>query len=1008
MKKMHLFLVVMLFTKLLSAQKKPLDHTVYDGWQNIAEKYISNDGKFVVYTITPQEGDATLVIQQSDGKKLLEVARGYNAKITEDNKYIVFKIKATYQQLHKNDRAAGRPAPTAAALVAAAGRGGARGGGGNASNISTFKDSLGIVEIATLKLEKIPTVKTYKLPEEASNVLVYLLDKPVMDAAAARPERDSASRIKAITVLVDSLLKVTDSLKLKLAEVQTKGMAALRPQRGAAPIAKSVDETPVEEGTELVIRDLITGKKQSFLLVNDYVISKNGNALMIKLTKKNSDATSKPAILQMTVATNKIDTVLKGFNDAKSFAFDDEGTQLAFVAERDSSKRESQKYYKLYYYKNNLDSAKFLADRFTKGVPTKHTISEFAAIDFSKSGKRLFIATSLVLPPKDTTLPESERAGLDVWNYHDDDLMTVQLKNLEADTRKSYLARFDFETNTIIPLSNDKFPRIQQTLDGDGDVFYSATDFGKRVARQWQGYTFSDLYTINPITGDSKLIVANYKGNIYPSYTGKYLLIYEDKKRTYSIYNSTTQKINAVATDIKFPLYDEENDVPDDPNPYGIGKWMEGDNYVLINDRFDVWKVASDGVEKSIPLTFGRFNKVQYRYASVDNDEKFIKNDALLLFKIFDEKDKSAGLAQLNLKSKISPTLIFKEPVSLGAGGFGGNSGILKAKNANLLAFTKESFETSTNFYTRKLSGADEVKLSNTNPQQADYNWGTSELYKWKAYTGKETEGILYKPEGFDAKKKYPLIVYFYERNNTTLHNYRAPAPTASALNIPFFVSRGYIVFVPDIWYKTGHPGKSAYDYIVSGTRALVKDGFIDSTKIGIQGQSWGGYQTAYVITQTNLYAAAWAGAPVVNMFSAYGGIRWESGVTRQFQYEKTQTRLGASIWEKPELYIENSPLFHLPKVKTPLVIMSNDADGAVPWYQGIEYFTAMRRLNKPVWLLVYNGEAHNLVERKNRKDIQIREQQYFDWLLKGEKPTKWLTEGVPAVMKGRDWGLGQ
>ncbi|MBS1935659.1 MAG: prolyl oligopeptidase family serine peptidase, partial [Bacteroidetes bacterium] len=206
--------------------------------------------------------------------------------------------------------------------------------------------------------------------------------------------------------------------------------------------------------------------------------------------------------------------------------------------------------------------------------------------------------------------------------------------------------------------------------------------------------------------------------------------------------------------------------------------------------------------------------------------------------------------------------------------------------------------------------------------------------------------------------------------------------------------------------YTNGHPGKSAYDYIVSGTRALVKQGFIDSTKMGLQGQSWGGYQTAYLITQTNLFAAAWAGAPVVNMFSAYGGIRWESGMNRQFQYEKTQSRIGATIWERPDLYIENSPLFHLQKVKTPLVIMSNDADGAVPWYQGIEFFTAMRRLNKPVWLLEYNGEAHNLVERRNRKDIQIREQQFFDWLLKGEKPPKWIKEGVPAMLKGIDWGL--
>ena len=197
-----------------------------------------------------------------------------------------------------------------------------------------------------------------------------------------------------------------------------------------------------------------------------------------------------------------------------------------------------------------------------------------------------------------------------------------------------------------------------------------------------------------------------------------------------------------------------------------------------------------------------------------------------------------------------------------------------------------------------------------------------------------------------------------------------------------------------------------AFNHIVSGVRSLVKAGFVDSNRMGIIGQSWGGYQTSFIITRTSLFKAAWAGAPVANMTSAYGGIRWESGLNRQFQYEKTQSRIGATLWQKPELYIENSPLFHLRKVKTPLVIMSNDADGAVPWYQGIELFTGLRRLGKKVWLLNYNGEAHNLVERRNCKDIQIREQQYFDWLLKGEKPAKWLTEGVPAVKKGKDWGL--
>jgi len=182
---------------------------------------------------------------------------------------------------------------------------------------------------------------------------------------------------------------------------------------------------------------------------------------------------------------------------------------------------------------------------------------------------------------------------------------------------------------------------------------------------------------------------------------------------------------------------------------------------------------------------------------------------------------------------------------------------------------------------------------------------------------------------------------------------------------------------------------------------------FIDRKKIGIQGQSWGGYQTAWLITQTNMFAAAMAGAPVSNMTSAYGGIRWESGLSRMFQYENNQSRIGATLWDKPLQYIENSPLFYVPKIKTPLLIMHNDNDGAVPWYQGIELFTAMRRLNKPVWMLTYNNEEHNLKAESwaNRMDLTIRMKQFFDHYLKDEPMPWWMQYGVPAIQKGKELG---
>jgi dipeptidyl aminopeptidase/acylaminoacyl peptidase len=606
--------------------------------------------------------------------------------------------------------------------------------------------------------------------------------------------------------------------------------------------------------------------------------------------------------------------------------------------------------------------------------------------------------------------------SVDIWNYKDDYLQTVQLNRLQTDLRKSYLAVYDVASNIVHQLESLEIPNVYQTNEGDGVSFVGVTDYGKRIESQWTGTTLKDVYTINVTTGEKKLVKKDLRGVISPQYispTGKYVLWYDSKARNYFIYDGDTAY--NITSKIKVPLWDEENDVPDDPSPYGVMGWHEGDSAVYIYDRYDVWKIMMAHAEtRNVTDGTGRKNKLAHRYVQLDPEKRFFTYEDWILVRGFNNLTKEAKLIYL------SPAKGEYKSIRIGNGyKFSIGQIIANKDTRGFIIYTKENYTSPPDLYcseiipaydpadvTKVEFTAAEKKLSSINPQQSNYNWGTATLFKWKAYNGKESTGIVYKPEDFDAKKKYPMICYFYETLSDGLYQYISPAPTPSRLNIPFFVSRGYIVFAPDIHYGTGHPGRDAYNYIVSGARALVKQGFIDSTRIGIQGQSWGGYQVAYLITATNFFKAAWAGAPVANMTSAYGGIRWESGLNRQFQYEKSQSRIGATLWEKPQLYIDNSPLFHLQKVKTPLVIMSNDADGAVPWYQGIEMFTAMRRLGKQVWLLNYNGEAHNLVERKNRKDIQIREQQYFDWLLKGEKPPKWITEGVPALKKGRDWGL--
>ena len=908
MNKILLFFLVFLCMK-TSAQKKELDHTVYDSWQSIRETSFHPQGKYIVYAIVPQEGDGTFIIRNVKTGNELSIARATQALFTENGDYLVAKIKPSFAETRKAkiDKKKADEMP---------------------------KDSLLIVELATSTIQKIPSVKNFQLAEHGNDMMVYLKDK--------------------------------------------KG-----------DINK--------EGSDLVIKDLSSTKEKTYSNIAQYLIHpKAMGVVMYQVKTKQKEA----QVLLTTIADTNTKVLTKQVYTATNFIWDEDGKQLAYLVEKDSADKALQKNYYLAYYSPSLETAVSIFDKSNNAIPANYTIGGDRKMKFSKSGNKLEFGVQPILPIKDTSLPDFERVSVDIWHYNDPIIQPAQQKALESTLKSTELVLINTQNKNATYLGKIKDRDIMSTEEGDGAFAYTTIDSTYLLASQWQGFSLKDIYAIGTSTGQRKLIQKEWKGNLLsPSYDGNILVYYDEPQKKYFAYNATTGKTIQIAKDIKNSLFDEENDLPDDPNAYGIAKWMDNNQEVLMYDRYDIWLVDINGIKASKKLTNGRMNKITSRFVETDAERKTLAKNATLLIKGFSEVDKSELISTLNLADG-SFNLINQVPMHF--------TTIVGASHSNDIAVMQEDEVKSPNLflYTLAATKQNPSSIATINTQQANYNWMSSQIVKWKAYTGKMAEGVLYLPENFDAKKKYPMIVYFYERSNQTLHNYLAPAPTPSRLNIPFFASRGYIVFVPDIWYKTGYPGQSAYDYILSGTKAMIQKGFVDSTKVGLQGQSWGGYQIAYLITKTNLYAAAWAGAPVVNMTSAYSGIRWGPGISRQFQYEKSQTRLGASLWERPDLYIKNSPLFSLPNIKTPLVIMSNDADDAVPWYQGIEMYSDMKRLNKKVWLLVYNNEAHNLVERRNRKDIQIREQQFFDSYLKGAPMPEWLSKGVPAVMKGRTWGL--
>ncbi|MEP7324006.1 MAG: prolyl oligopeptidase family serine peptidase [Saprospiraceae bacterium] len=923
-----LFTFLTLSTSLQSQSKPPLDHSVYDAWQRIANRWLSPDGKYLAYTIDPQEGDNNLIIKSLSTNKSTNIPRGYDATFSKNSQYLIAKIKPTFSQIRqaKIEKKKAEDMP---------------------------KDSLLICELTSNSIIKSPLLKSFALPEEGWNVLVYVSDKKGVDTTKT---------------------KISDSTKTKKPEPNTK------------------------EGSTLIIHSLLNGSDLSFNHVFEYALSKKGNSLAFTTSASKKDSLQLPGVFLMNLLSGKIDTITHGSIDAKKLCFNEEGDQLAFVATLDSTTAQVKKYH-LRYYQPGMDSAIIRIDNNTPGLKAGWHVSDNGTVRFSKDGTRLLFGTAMIPTPKDTTIPDFEKAQVDVWHYNDDYLQPMQLKTLDQDLKRSYLA-VSTQDQLFQQLSDENLENVTISNEESGRYALGRTDKGQRIALQWEGDTKEDIYKLDLKTGIKKLIKDDLDGNASISPEGKYIIWYDNSKRQYYIHDNEKDTTLLLSARIKTPLADEENDMPDDPSSYGISGWYVHDSLVYINDRYDIWSVNPSKLSdvKCITKGYGRKSKTELRRITLDPKARFILPGQTLLLSALQNLDKKRGFYSCALDGIADPIKLIIDEYSFGP--------VLKAEQADVLTYIKGNYIKSPDIYTSNLLFS-ETKHSSINPQQQNYNWGTVDLVHWTTFKGHKTEGLLYKPENFDSTKTYPMIVYFYEKLTNGRYAYQPPTPTGSRLNIPFFVSRGYLVFTPDIAYEIGHPGPSAYDYIVSGVNALKKNPWVDKTNIALQGQSWGGYQTLYTITKTNQFKAAWAGAPVVNMFSAYGGIRWESGRNRQMQYEKSQSRLGATPWQRRDLYIENSPLFYLQNITTPLTIMANDADGAVPWYQGIELFTDMRRLDKKIWMLTYNNEGHNLTERRNQKDISIREQQFFDHYLKGAPMPEWMDTGVKATEKGKTWGLG-
>ena len=917
--------------------KRALTHDVYDSWRSINGPQISVDGKWILYLETPQKDDAELVILNPDQNIEYRHVVGYSGEGTNAERAANPRI--TYNSSHVVFMISATKAEVDSAKKTKKDN--------KKNDKSKPTKKLAIMNLADGAVAVIDSVKNFNLPEDEAGWLAYL--KEASKKKENKEEKNEEENVPGEKV---------ESEKEKK------------------------DEKKKDYGTQLVLQSLSDTAKTVFESVLDYRFTKNGKYLLYIISSKEKPEID--GIYSHAPGDTSSMPLLTGKGNYKGWEFDKKETRMAFFTDRDDYESKIP-IFSIYGWNVGEKQAKiWVSHGVTREIPAGMAVSEKSNLSFSVDGKVLMLGIKAI-PDTAKKDDEEETAKFDLWHWNDPYPQPQQKKMASRVRDDAWESIYFVDSKKFVKLADEEIPDVRLSRDGKMAYAINPWPYTKRVS--WEG-TYNDVYEIDPKTGERTLAKQELFGSASPSPNSKYLYWFED--HNWFVYDVRTNVTTNITGKLNVRFDQEDWDTPQPSRPYGIAGWTDNDRTILVYDRYDIWEINPDGSNAhTITEDFGRKNNLSFRYIDLDPDEVTINPNKTILLQTTNVETMASGFYRDQVNGNALPVKLLMADKSFGRRPF-------KAKQADRFLFTRSSFDEFPELWISDLEFQNMTKLTNLGKQMEPFIWGKAELRNFLSADGKPLKGILITPENFDSNQKYPLMVYIYETLHEGLHRYSNPSPGTS-VNPAYYVSNGYVMWLPDIVYDTGYPGKDALKCVLPGIQLLINEGFIDQKRIGIQGHSWGGYQISYMITQTNIFAAAEAGAPVSNMVSAYGGIRWGTGMVRQFQYERTQSRLGASLWDVPMRYLQNSPIFWADKVQTPLLIIHNDDDGAVPWYQGIEYIMALRRLGKEAYLFNYTGEDHGLRKRINQEDWTIRMQEFFDHHLKGAPAPSWMTDGIKA-----------
>ncbi|HJR60112.1 MAG TPA: prolyl oligopeptidase family serine peptidase, partial [Vicinamibacterales bacterium] len=581
-----------------------------------------------------------------------------------------------------------------------------------------------------------------------------------------------------------------------------------------------------------------------------------------------------------------------------------------------------------------------------------------------------------------------EKVDLVLWHWKDPRLQSQQQVQENADRTFSYLSMYHVGPQKFVRLADEELRTV--TLAPKDKFAIGLDEREYQLMGNLDGRRYRDVYVVNPATGARKLALKRARWYNGPSPDGESFLYYEDGH--FFVHNMATGQSKNITIGVPASFINTEDDHNVVKPPTSTMGWVKGSKAVLINDNWDIWQVPVDG-GAAVNLTVnGRKDQIRHQQRfpmepPEDRDEG-IDMSRPQYFRVYGEWTKKAGIGRLN-PGKPGLTNVLWGDASF--------SRLMKAEKADVVLYTKETPLEPADYYATDSKFGEPKRLTDMRPQVAGFTWTPGvQLVSYTCDKGDKLQAALYLPANYEKGKAYPTLVNFYERMSQTANTFSNPS--ANGFNRSVYTSQGYAVLIPDIVYKVNDPGMSAVWCMVPAVKAAIATGIVDAKKIGITGHSWGGYQTSFLVTQTDIFAAAVAGAPLTNMVSMYSLVYKNSGGGNMAIFESSQGRFKGGYWDNWDAYYRNSPVFFAKNVKTPLMILHNDKDGAVDFTQGVEYYNTLRRMGKPVIMLEYTGENHGLARRPNQRDYTVRMKEYFDHYLKGAPAPDWLTDGVPRL----------